>query len=117
MTAVAAAPIPLAGASWLPLSPLGMDFLSKLLTRNASARLTAPQALEHPWFRSQLGWPDVTCSESASYASEDDDFFTEINNILPLGHLPTAAAPHCTVYNTTGLGGVQRMAELAPLGR
>ena len=92
VTAVVAAPIPLAGSPWLPLSPLGMDFLSGLLTRDSSERLTGSEALEHPWFREQLGWHDDGGADEVGMTGE-------VNNILPLGQ--KQKHPQCSLYRST----------------
>ena len=52
--AVVSDPIDLA-APWLHASASGLDLLGGLLQRDATARLTARQALQHPWFTEQLG--------------------------------------------------------------
>lgn len=36
---------------WHGVSPLAMDFLQRVLVLNPSARLTASEALKHPWLR------------------------------------------------------------------
>ena len=60
-------PIDLQHAPWLHISPSGLDLLAGLLQRDPAQRLTASEALQHPWFVEQLGeaW---TASRSAREA-------------------------------------------------
>lgn len=49
------------------MSRQGMDLLHRLTQRDPSKRITAEAALEHPWFREQLGFccqPGMACSTS-----------------------------------------------------
>lgn len=39
---------------WKGVSPMGVEFVKKLLVRSPSARLTATEALQHPWVNSQM---------------------------------------------------------------
>ena len=95
MRSVLGDPIPLAGPAFDRLSPACVAFLGGLLTRDPATRLTAAEALEHPWFREQLGGASASASLTVSAASldggeygddvaaydDDDDF----SNIVPLG--------------------------------
>ncbi len=61
------------------MSSQGLAFLKSLTQRDPSQRITAAAALEHPWFREQLGYsckPGQVCS----------------NNIVSLG------TPVCSVF-------------------
>jgi calcium-dependent protein kinase len=40
---------------WEKVSTLGFDFVKKLLVTNPKVRLTAPQALQHPWITDRAG--------------------------------------------------------------
>jgi serine/threonine protein kinase len=88
MKAVIMDDIPLDYGPWLSFSPEGLDLLQGLLMRDPAQRLTAVQALEHPWFRRHFG-----------AAPEDDSSSVplERNNIVPL--LP--AAPRCSYYSSS----------------
>lgn len=44
------APLPLDSAHWLKMSPEGRDLISSMLARDYPSRITAHQALQHPWF-------------------------------------------------------------------
>jgi len=39
---------------WEDISSLGKDFISKLLIVNSSERMTAKQALSHPWIKGDI---------------------------------------------------------------
>ena len=51
MKAVIMDNIPLDYGPWLTCSPECIDFLKGLLMRDPAQRMTATEALEHPWFR------------------------------------------------------------------
>ena len=49
------------------MSSQGLAFLKSLTQRDPSKRMTAEAALEHPWFREQLGYscrPGEVCSNN-----------------------------------------------------
>ena len=66
--AVTTHPVRVHDAPWLHLSPTGLDFMASLLQRDPGSRLTAGQALRHPWFREQLGssWAAIQPQEASS---------------------------------------------------
>ena len=55
MKAVIMDNIPLDYGPWLTCSPECTDFLKGLLMRDPAQRMTATEALEHPWFRRHFG--------------------------------------------------------------
>ena len=57
MKAVIMDNIPLDYGPWLTCSPECLDVLKGLLMRDPAQRMTATEALEHPWFRRHLGEP------------------------------------------------------------
>lgn len=61
MKAVIMDNIPLDYGPWLACSPECLDFLKGLLMRDPAQRMTATEALEHPWFRRQFGAPASLC--------------------------------------------------------
>ncbi len=85
--------IPLDYGPWLSSSPEGLDFLQGLLTRDPAQRLTAVQALEHPWFCRHFGSSGSGCSSP----QEDASISTARNNIVPL----VPAAPRCSFYSSS----------------
>ena len=68
--AVTSQPVALQHAPWLRASPAGLDLLGGLLRRDPACRLTAGQALQHPWFAQQLGEAWVGARLGASAASQ-----------------------------------------------
>ena len=88
--------VPLSGGVWDSKSPACVDLLAGLLDRDPGSRLTAADALEHPWFREQLGGSLVASSSSSSSSTSTE------SNIVPMagahdhdsGHYrPSAASP------------------------
>jgi hypothetical protein len=61
MKAVIMDNIPLDYGPWLTCSPECLDFLKGLLMRDPAQRMTATEALEHPWFRRHFGVPASLC--------------------------------------------------------
>ena len=59
MKAVIMDNIPLDYGPWLACSPECLDFLKGLLMRDPAQRMTASEALEHPWFRRHFGAPTL----------------------------------------------------------
>ena len=97
MRSVLGDPVPLSGGVWEGKSPACVDLLAGLLDRDPGARLTAADALEHPWFREQLGG-SLSSSSAAAAGSSSAALATE-SNIVPLagshhhdGHYRPAAA-------------------------
>lgn len=95
MRSVLGDPVPLSGGVWSSKSAACVDLLAGLLDRDPGSRLTAADALEHPWFREQLGGGAVVSASSASTAT------SESSNIVPMagshdqdGHYrPATSAP------------------------
>ena len=88
MRSVLGDPVPLSGGAWETKSPACVDLLAGLLDRDPGSRLTAADALEHPWFREQLGGSLTSTTTT-----------TESSNIVPMagshlldGHSRPAAA-------------------------
>jgi len=71
MEAVIQKDIPMDYGPWKSLSQEGFDLIHSLLHRDAGSRLTAAQALQHPWFK-KFGLGDVPLR-------------TASNNVVPLG--------------------------------
>ena len=97
MRSVLGDPVPLSGGVWEGKSPACVDLLAGLLDRDPGARLTAADALEHPWFREQLG--GSLSSSSAAAAAAAAAALAAESNIVPLagshhhdGHYRPAAA-------------------------
>ncbi len=40
---------------WLGMSPEGIDFISRCLTRPEDERISVEEALEHPWMQMHVG--------------------------------------------------------------
>ena len=97
MRSVLGDPVPLSGGVWAGKSAACVDLLAGLLDRDPGSRLTAADALEHPWFREQLGGA-VAASTSTSAATSE-------SNIVPMagshdhgGHYrPAATSPAPTM--------------------
>ena len=64
MKAVIMDNIPLDYGPWLTCSPECTDFLKGLLMRDPAQRMTATEALEHPWFRQHFG-ESLLCPSSS----------------------------------------------------
>ena len=87
------------GGVWEGKSPACVDLLAGLLDRDPGARLTAADALEHPWFREQLGGSLSSSSAAAAGSSSAAAALATESNIVPLagshhhdGHYRPAAA-------------------------
>ncbi|BDA42700.1 Calcium-dependent protein kinase 17 [Coccomyxa sp. Obi] len=72
MKAVIMEDIPVDYGPWLSVSPEGLSLLQGLLTRDPTQRLTAVEALQHPWFQRHF----------AGGAEENQS--SRRNNIVPL---------------------------------
>ena len=55
MKAVIMEDIPVDYGPWLSVSSEGLSLMQGLLTRDPTQRLTAVEALEHPWFQRHFG--------------------------------------------------------------
>ena len=105
-------PIPINYGPWLSMSEEGLNFLQSLMLRNPAQRLSAVQALEHPWFTSQFADAGLSVSSRqqgpTSNASEagdtaTDDTLDHRNNIVPMPqqqhqHLQSHSSLHCKPY-------------------
>jgi calcium-dependent protein kinase len=99
MRSVLGDPVPLSGGVWEGKSPACVDLLAGLLDRDPGARLTAADALEHPWFREQLGGSLSSSSSSAAGSAAAAAALAAESNIVPMagshhhdGHYRPAAA-------------------------
>jgi calcium-dependent protein kinase len=79
MNSVIAADIPLDYGPWLIMSNQGLDLFQRLTHRDPGRRITAAEALEHPWFKTHFKWKSEPAEEHVLR-----------NNILPM-------APACSM--------------------
>ena len=87
-------PIPINYGPWLCMSEEGLSFLQCLMLRNPAQRITAADALDHPWFAQQFAdaglVPNPSCSrqEAAASALEagESPSSDHRNNIVPMPH-------------------------------
>ncbi len=79
MRSVLGDPVPLSGGVWASKSAACVDLLAGLLDRDPGSRLTAADALEHPWFREQLGGSLSSNASSSTFSNSSDQ-----SNILPM---------------------------------
>ncbi len=89
-------PIPINYGPWLSMSDEGLTFLQSLMLRSPAQRMSAAEALEHPWFTkqfadaglSQQGPPSTATAvgdqDPASVASAASDKSDHRNNIVPM---------------------------------
>ena len=88
-------PIPINYGVWLTMSEEGMSFLQSLMLRNPAQRLSAAQALEHPWFATQFEEAGLSvssgqqvlrsnASEAGDNISATDEKLDHRNNIVPM---------------------------------
>ena len=54
------------GPSWEGVSPEAVDFVNRLLDRDYNTRLTAEQALQHPWIADLFGGSETEHSGACS---------------------------------------------------
>ena len=66
-------------------------FLRALLQRDPTLRATAPEALEHAWFREQF------CGSTVAADAPTAAPLRSRNNIVPIA----PPAPRCSFYNCT----------------
>jgi len=52
--AVSSAPIDYDYGPWMSMSPSGLDFIQRCLTRDQSGRMTVDEALRHPWLAAHI---------------------------------------------------------------
>ncbi|GFR41581.1 hypothetical protein Agub_g2302, partial [Astrephomene gubernaculifera] len=70
MLAVCSAPITFRGPEWLVVSREGRDLAERMLDRNPTTRITAEEALQHPWFaRWMRGGAGSASGDEAAAAS------------------------------------------------
>lgn len=69
MEAVIQKDIPMDYGPWKSLSQEGFDLIHSLLHRDAGSRLTAAQALQHPWFK-KFGLGEHTTLPVASLSQD-----------------------------------------------
>ena len=85
-------PIPINYGPWLSMSEEGLRFLQCLMLRNPAQRITAADALDHPWFAQQFAdaglVPNPSCSRqeaaTALEASVGSTSLDHRNNIVPM---------------------------------
>lgn len=53
-------------AVWSNISPAARDLVSRMLDRNPASRISAQEALAHPWFVEMLGYSPTPSSDAAS---------------------------------------------------
>ncbi|KAK9842514.1 hypothetical protein WJX81_003789 [Elliptochloris bilobata] len=78
MTAILAGEVTFDGPAWQAISPHGKDLVRRLLDRDYNSRLSATDALAHPWIAEQCG---------------EDDGCDVANNVLDLASLRRRRAP------------------------
>ena len=85
MRAVIMDPIPINYGPWLSMSAEGICFLKGLMLRDPSMRMSAAEALEHPWFTTQFGASEHWSKQQAVHSEAHKDRLAEQrNNIVPL---------------------------------
>lgn len=82
-------PIPINYGPWLSMSEQGLSFLQCLMLRNPAQRITASDALEHPWFAEQFAnaglIPNPSCSRQEAAAEAGESTSSDHrNNIVPM---------------------------------
>lgn len=85
-------PIPINYGPWLSMSEEGLSFLQCLMLRDPAQRITAADALDHPWFAQQFAdaglVPNPSCSRqeaaSALEAISGSTASDHRNNIVPM---------------------------------
>ena len=60
MRAVTMENIPFAFGAFLEMSPEGLDLLKGLLQRDPAKRITARQAISHPWFKLHAAYEETS---------------------------------------------------------
>ncbi len=103
MAAVMTAPIPINYGPWLRMSKEGMSFLKHLLLRDPTQRLTASEALEHPWFKAQFGWADEPAAAGDS-GTGADDAGKPLGGSSSLGNNIVPIAPRCSLLHPRQTG-------------
>lgn len=103
MAAVMTAPIPINYGPWLRMSKEGMSFLKHLLLRDPTQRLTASEALEHPWFKAQFGWTDEPAAAGDS-GTGADDAGKPLGGSSSLGNNIVPIAPRCSLLHPRQTG-------------
>jgi serine/threonine protein kinase len=54
---------------WADISPTAQELVSRMLDRNPATRITAAEALQHPWMCATLGFMPMPSSDAAASAN------------------------------------------------
>ena len=85
MRAVITDPIPINYGPWLNMSEAGISFLKGLMLRDPAMRMSAADALEHPWFTEQFGASEHWSKQQVVHSEVRKERAAEQrNNIVPL---------------------------------
>jgi calcium-dependent protein kinase len=85
-------------ALWRGISVQARELVSRMLERDPAARITAAQALQHPWLASALGAPSSSSSSSSSSSagsdagSDSSSSSSRANNVVPLSRSSSSGA-------------------------
>lgn len=60
------------GPAWSGVSDTAKDLIGKMLDRDYNSRITATQALQHPWIKSHCGDTECIFQDDAVDMSPDD---------------------------------------------
>lgn len=94
MKAVIMDNIPLDYGPWLNCSPECLDFLKGLLMRDPAQRMTATEALEHPWFRRHFGEPILPLCSVRFWCCHGS-----VGDAAVL-HCPSSSSPSCCLHSS-----------------
>jgi serine/threonine protein kinase len=59
---------------WADISPQAQELVSRMLDRNPATRITAAEALQHPWMCATLGFTPTPSSDAAAGANNVVEF-------------------------------------------
>ncbi|GBF90932.1 CDPK-related kinase-like [Raphidocelis subcapitata] len=81
--------------AWRGISPEARALVAALLQRDPAARITAAEALAHPWLRRALGYaPQPSSGAAAAGGGGGAKALSNVVSFAPAGHpAPAAAAP------------------------